>query len=190
MKHIRPALLLPGDIILTTSMSVFGTLTRMRTWPGQSKFNMRLGTHVALVCDRGSCLYYASEMQPSGGPEMGELTKYDRPADSWRSHICCVKRHPQLAESTYLRKMLNEYMIQMHSFKVRYGFRELFRTIWPGLPDDPYQQICSQWVVQALHHAKIPLPAEWLLRTGEPALVTPADIQKWNVLTEVTDALR
>lgn len=205
MKHIQVHNWRVGDILPTTSMSLFGGITRRRTWPGRSPFDMGLSTHTAVVVDRGGGLLYACEMTPKG-IAMTELTKYDHPYGSWLDHPCALYRHPLFhdgGDGMDRRDKLNDYCIRLHSFHVRYGYEDLLRFIWPSLPDDPYAMVCSQFVVSALNQVDIPLPDGWFVRPkdiadsivdghpGHPGLVSPADIQRWCLSTceSVKDAV-
>ena len=204
MKHLNTELIRPGDILQVTSMQPSAIAIKLRTWPRHSPFDMSLPTHSALVCDRGGGLYYASEMKPTGGPDMTELWRYDRSPRSWLPHVCCVLRHPLLVDGTDaydLRQRLNARMIELHGFKVRYGFDKLLRFLFPHVKDDPYTQICSQWIIEAFRYVGIPTPwdegmraaSEPLLVKGAAAptlpLVSPADLQRWHVLNMVEGAV-
>jgi hypothetical protein len=196
MKHLHPDKLQVGDMLGITDLSPFANITRRRTWRDRSAYDMSLATHCAFVCDRGGGLLYASEMLPGGGPEMSELTKYDRPATSWLPHVCIVQRHPLLCDGDdgfELRTKLNDFMIRMHSFKVRYGFDELLRFAFPRWRDDIYTRICSQWIIEGLHAVGIPLPAGFPVTHNaagdELPLISPADIQRWTALQTVEGAI-
>lgn len=177
MSHIRHENLRVGDIVCTTDAKPFSCLTRRVTWGVKSVFDMGCGTHVFIVCDRGSSLFYASEMLPSG-LEMGEIHKYDHPIASWLPHICFVGRHPEF-EDWAIRETANEYMKDMHSFGVKYGFGELVQFIFKDHPHQyPYKIICSQWATMVFNKVEITNPF------GERT--SPADWQRWGALKDIT----
>jgi hypothetical protein len=189
MKHLIVDKLQTGDILGITSMWPPSATIRHRTWPGRSPFDMGCATHVAVVCDRGGGLFYAAGMLP-GGLKLKELHDYDRGPGSWGDHVCCVRRMKELqfdvVDSVAKRDSLNEWLIKMHSFGVRYGFEELFRFYWPQIKDDPYELICSQMVVQAMLYLMVRMPEEW---KAKGALVSPADIQRWDGFVSVEGAV-
>jgi hypothetical protein len=185
MKYINPNVLQPGDIILTTSMSPLAALIRARTWPSFAKgfggwFNMGLATHAAIVCDRGGGLYYACEMI-GRGIEMSELEIYDHGPKSWLKHIIAVRRHTAFSgpgdDPLDRRIKANRYMIDTHSFNVRYGFDKLIEFIFPKAKDNPYTMICSQWARRVFAQAGIVPPF--------PDLCSPADWQNWKDLADI-----
>jgi hypothetical protein len=169
MRHINPAMLQVGDCLVTTDAKPFASLIRGRTWGWKSMFNLSLGTHCTPLCDRGGGLFYACEMQ-GDGLDMTELTKYDNPSGSWLAHIVAVGRSPLMSVRA---DEANDYMIKMHSFKVRYGWDELVRFLQPRVKSDPYRLICSEWMKELFVHVNIPLPVTW------KDLISPADWQKW-----------
>lgn len=180
MKHLQPEILQAGDVVVTTDMKPFSLVTRSRTWPKRSWFDMGLSTHSFMVADRGDRIYYACEMQPRG-LEMNELEKYDHGRLSWLPHIVKVYRHKAF-ETPGMVDKANDYMVKMHSFKVRYGYDELLKYAGLGKKDDPYSMICSQWCRNVFAHCGIEMP----FGTG---ICTPADWQRWgmcgDVMTEI-----
>jgi hypothetical protein len=180
MKYINPAKLQIGDIILTTSMSILGTVIRRRTWPKKGWFDMNCATHTAIVCDRGGGLFYACEMT-GAGLEMTELQHYDNKPGSWFDHIVAVRRHPLLAgpgdNPLDKRMKANQFMIETHSFHVHYGYDKLLEYLFPKSKDDPYTMICSQWARRVFVDIGITPPF--------PDLCSPADWQNWTDLADV-----
>jgi hypothetical protein len=177
MKHIRPDRLRVGDVFTTTDISPFATSARRLTWGRKHVLDMGCGTHTFIVCDRGAGLYYASEMQPRG-LEMGEIQAYDHGPRSLLNHVCFVGRHPAFDDWS-VRENANEYMKEMHSFGVKYGYAELLQWLSKHHPEQyPYRLICSQWNVLVFNHVEIANPF------GEKT--SPADWQRWSALKDIT----
>jgi hypothetical protein len=172
---LNPKVLQIGDVIVTTHMGAFDTVTRIKTWPGRNCFDMSLGTHCGVVADRGGGLFYLSEMQPKG-LEFGELHKYDNPRSSWRNHVVGIYRH-SMFDNEQVRTLANDYMIKMHSFGVKYGYDDLLRTVWPEFPNPDHDMICSQWARSVWEFCKISTP----FKPDESGPVTPADWQRWGM---------
>lgn len=180
MGHINYDKFRIGDVVGTTDMSPMGVATRWTTWGKGTAADMSKSTHTLLIVDRGSSLYYASEMGP-WGLRMGELHRYDNGPKSWLNHICWVGRHPAFDDWTQ-REACNMYCRDQHAFGVKYGYRELLQFLFPNLPNEyPNRMVCSQWINVVFKKLNIITPF------GEQ--VAPAHWQKWNALQDVTASI-
>jgi len=183
MKNIDPNKLKIGDVVITTDASPLAEIIRWKTWGRQSVFDLRKGTHAGMICDRGGGLFYVSEML-AGGLSMTELQTYDHGAGSWFPHWCRVGRHP-LLDGEGKRENLNDYMIQMHSFGVKYGYEQLLKFMDSKIPDNPYTLICSQYIALAFQFIDIPLPDEWNGPDKNFDLCTPKQWQEWKGIVDI-----
>lgn len=167
MGCINYANLRIGDVFVSTDLSPFADITRIRTWGWPAVVDLTKGTHTGVIVDRGGGLFYACEMG-MGGLQMGELHKYDHAAKSPRNHFTRVMRH-KLFDDPQVRQQANQYMIQQHAFGIKYGFKELLEYLFPKVHDDyPYKLICSQWAAQVWKTAGVQLtfkemvaPKDW-----------------------------
>jgi hypothetical protein len=116
-----------------------------------------------------------------GGIEMSELSRYDNKPRSWRQHIIAVRRHPSFAQkgddALDKRDKACRYMIDTHSFNVRYGYDKLWEMLFPKAPDNPYTMICSQWAYRVFDRCGVSMPFR--------DLCTPADWQNWSGLMDI-----
>jgi hypothetical protein len=183
MKNINPTLLKIGDIVDTTDMHPLAETIRWKTWGPKYTFDLNKGTHTGIICDRGGGLYYVAEML-GNGLCMSELQKYDHKPGSWFGHFTRVGRHP-LMENLGMRDKLNTWIIQQHSFGVKYGYEGLLKFLFPKMQDNPYTWICSQFAAVAYNLLSIPLPIGWPGPDMNFDQVTPMMWQLWTDLKDV-----
>lgn len=170
-----------GDILLHCGgvIDPAAWIIRARQWGLSCMFDRSLAVHVSIVVDRNGDdrplpLYYACEMTATGGPNMREL-------NDWKD-IARIGRHG-IFNSTAARIGANRYMIEKHAFKVHYGYETLLKDIGIPVKDNPYTQICTQWVCEVLHFAGAILPDSWCEADGSYDKVMPKDFQTWPALT-------
>ena len=114
--------------------------------------------------------------------KMSELEKYDHGSKSWFNHIVAIRRHPAMmdGDDAYeLRKKANEFMIKVHSFKVKYGWGQLLKYVGFHNVTDPYRMICSMWTRKIFDACGIVTP--W----KPDQIVTPADWYNWSALIDI-----
>jgi hypothetical protein len=143
---------------------------------------MGLGTHTAMVCDRGDRIYYACEMRPR--LRMTELSRYDHGRWSLSPHIVAVLRHPLMADDAHdgeqLREKANDLMIKIHSAGVRYGWEEIGSIAGLPVKDNPYRIICSEWDRKVWEQIGIKTPWPRINSAGCPVYATPRMWQDWG----------
>ena len=170
----------PGMILGVTSMSPFAITTRITTAGMHNAFNLKIATHIAIVCQEHG-LYYIMEMAT---PKIRErdINEYDSGC-LWSNRIVFAA-YPFQPWDIVSQKDANDFLLESHRIGVQYNIEELFEFWGIDLPEDHSKIICSDLARNMMRVLKLPYPIEWDKK------VSPWDIQKFfiksNELIDIT----
>jgi hypothetical protein len=165
-----------GDIVGTTSGAPIACAIHWRLWGWRNMFRQDLPNHIAIVVNRSHGLLYLAEMLGKG-IALTEIHEYEQRAPL--QHVCFVGRHAALNEASTQVK-LNNYLLEAHARKVKYGYEGLLLFLNLKVKDDPARLICSELAREAFRIARIPFPRPW------EENCSPRDWWEWIELHNIT----